>query len=94
MNQEADMARRKKRNERTPQENRIITNKIARLQREGLSTDQATAAAFRMFRAGELQTATKAGQSTTFAGALKLAGLVGAVRARRRAQRRRAAKKK
>ena len=46
------MARRK--NNRTPQENEAISNKVDTLLSEGYPIDQATAIAFRMFHDGEL----------------------------------------
>lgn len=50
------MAKKRARKNRTIQENEAITDKINKLQQEGLTPDRATAAAFRMFRAGELET--------------------------------------
>lgn len=50
------MAKKRARKNRSPQENEAITDKISKLQQEGLPRDRATAAAFRMFRAGELET--------------------------------------
>ena len=47
------MARRAKKN-RTISENRAISQKVDALRMEGLPKDRATAAAFRMFREGEL----------------------------------------
>tara|TARA_R100000329_G_C7440026_1_gene154707 strand:+ start:208 stop:477 length:270 start_codon:yes stop_codon:yes gene_type:complete len=45
------MARRRR---RTPQENYAIKRKIEQLELEGIETERAIAAAFRMFREGEL----------------------------------------
>lgn len=75
----------KRRKQRTALENRIITNKIARLEREGLKPKQAIAAAFRMYREGELNipTQTKKSQQNTLGAAIKLAALLGARRTRR-----------
>ncbi|MEC7659632.1 MAG: hypothetical protein VYB41_06100 [Bacteroidota bacterium] len=75
----------KRRKQRTALENRIITNKIARLEREGLKPKQAIAAAFRMYREGELRipTQTKKSQQNTLGAAIKLATLLGARRSRR-----------
>ena len=47
------MARRK-RNNRTPEENEAISNKVDALLAEGFPIEQATAIAFRMFRDNEL----------------------------------------
>ena len=76
----------KRRKQRTALENRIITNKIATLQREGLKPKQAIAAAFRMYREGELRipTQTKKSQQNTLRAAIKFAGLLGAQRTRKR----------
>jgi hypothetical protein len=45
---------RRARKRRTTAENRAISSKVSTLEGEGLSTDRATAAAFRMFREREL----------------------------------------
>lgn len=48
----------KKRNTRSEKDNLAISYKIKKLQAEGLPTDRATAAAFRMYRDGELSVTT------------------------------------
>ena len=50
------MAKKTTRKSRTIQANEAITDKINKLQQEGLRRDRATAAAFRMYRSGELET--------------------------------------
>ena len=84
----------KKTKGRTPAQNFVISKKIQQLQDEGLRSDRATAAAFRMHRAGELpmneapkQTASqlaqrKAARDNTIAGYLAFR------QARKQAQRR------
>lgn len=48
------MVNRTKRNQRTPEENEAISDKVELLLSEGYEIDQATAIAFRMYRDGEL----------------------------------------
>ena len=44
----------KRKSNRTPQENEAISDKVDELLSEGISIERATAAAFRMYRDGEL----------------------------------------
>ena len=84
----------KKTKGRTPAENFVISRKIEQLQSEGIREDRATAAAFRMHRAGELssnaapkQTAAQLAQRKAVRDSTA-AGYIAFRQARKQAQRR------
>ena len=75
---------------RTAAQDEAISRKIRKLMREGLTKDRATAAAFRMFRAGEIK--PQAGGVAFFqggSGSILQGATAGYESQRRRAQRRR-----